>query len=402
MFFNSYKKTFLENNSAIYWGGETHDRIWDEGTMYLYFFVVLITFYYSWKCEKYSRELSRYRGKSGTRKKKFVESFVLIQLILLCIMGLRGSWVGMDTIVYSQTFESATSLSAIFNDGSTTEPLYKIIQFLLRAVFSSRYIAIFIFSSCIIYFVFNTIRSQRACLCLIISIPAFVCLYYYQSFNLIRITLAASFMLWKMPLLVDEKYKSYSCCILLATMMHYSSMVLFFPLLLLILYKRNRLLAYVGVICSILLIIMSTKILGDYISLINRYESYITGNESTGKVGLAFFIDYLPCICICYYIIRRKIRSEYADLMLCFTASAVIIRLLAYYITVAGRLSTHFMTLTIILLPYWLNYIRISDKRRYNLLLPVCVIWLLIRLHIYFMGYLSSDGIMPYCFFWNE
>lgn len=56
-------------------------------------------------------------------------------MILLLFMGLRGSWVGIDTIVYSQTFENATSLSAVFNDDSTTEPLYKIFMFILRTIF---------------------------------------------------------------------------------------------------------------------------------------------------------------------------------------------------------------------------------------------------------------------------
>lgn len=401
MLFNIYKKAFLENNNTIWWGGENHDRSWDDCTMFLYFFLVLISFYLSWKCKKFSR-ITLNDGIKCNTTLSISKSFYIIQFILLCIMGLRGSWVGMDTIVYSQTFENATSLSGIFNDGSTTEPLYKIFQFFLRSFFSSRYIAIFIFSYLIIYFVFSTLKRYYNIISLKIAIPAFVCLYYFQSFSLIRIVLAASFMLWSMPLLLAGDYKKYSLRILIATMMHFSSIVLFFPLGLLVLYKKNRIFAYSGAICSILLIVISTNILGEYISLINRYENYITGNESSKQIGLALFVDYLPCLYICYYINRHKIKSNWASLMICFTVTAFIIRLLAYYITATGRLSFHFMALTIILLPYWINYLQKNDKSKYRILYPFCIIWLLFRFHIYLKGYLASDGIMPYYFFWND
>ena len=400
MFFNIYKKAFLEKNNTIWWGGENHDRSWDEPTMFLYFFLVLMSFYFSWKCKKHSRIAPNImRCNTSLRIRK---CFYIIQFILLCVMGLRGSWVGMDTIVYSQTFENATSLSAILNDGTTTEPLYKIFQFILRSLFSSRYIAIFIFSFLIVHFVFSTIKKYYNLISITIAIPAFVCLYYFQSFNLVRIVLAASFMLWSVPLLVVEDYKKYAFRILIATMMHFSSIVLFFPLGLLILYKKNRLYAYSVAICSILFIVVLTNILGEYLSLINRYENYITGNESSGKIGLALFIDYLPCLYICYYINNRKIKGNWANLMTCFTIAAFIIRLLAYFITATGRLSFHFMPLTIILLPYWVNYMQKNDKSKYKILFPFCIIWLFLRFHIYLKGYLASDGIMPYYFFWNE
>lgn len=59
--------------------------------------------------------------------------------------------------------------------------------------------------------------------------------------------------------------------------MHYSSIVLFLPLGLLIVYKKNRTLAYFSALGVILLIIAGTRMLGDYIVLLNRYEDYILG-----------------------------------------------------------------------------------------------------------------------------
>lgn len=401
MLFETYKQAFLSRNNAIWWGDETYYRSWDDSTMYLYFFVVLVTFIISNKCNISLQALSK-NSSVAIGSKKPIRWYYILIFLLLCILGLRGSWVGMDTIVYSQTFESATSISEIFNDGSTTEPLYKLFQFLLRSVFSSRYVAIFIFSSLIIYFVFNTVNKYFSELCITIAVPAFVCLYYFQSFNLVRITLAASFMLWSLPLILEGKYKKYAFRVLVATMVHYSSIVLFFPLALLVLYRKNKTFAYCFAIFSLFILVFVTSILGDYISLFDRYENYITGKESSGKIGWALFLDYLPCLYICYYIIKRRINGSWSDLMVCFTITAFIIRIMAYYITASGRLAVHFMPLTIILLPYWLNYIKNFDRPQYRKLLPFCVVWLLLRFHIYLTGYLASDGIMPYYFFWNE
>ena len=30
------------------------------------------------------------------------------------------------------------------------------------------------------------------------------------------------------------------------------------------------------------------------------------------------------------------------------------------------------------------------------------IVYLAVRIHFYFIGYLATDGIMPYTFFWNE
>ena len=399
MLFDIYRKTFEADNDAFWWGGETHYRSWDDGTMYLYLFIVFISFLAAWWCDK--RRFVTNASRCGS-KYKISRCFLITHMILLLFMGLRGSWVGIDTIVYSQTFENATSLSAVFNDDSTTEPLYKIFMFILRTIFFSRHVAIFIFSALIMYFVFKTLKKYYNSLCLAVAIPAFVCIYYFHSFNLIRITLAASFLLWSTPLLVNEKYKQYSIRILVTTFMHYSSIVLFLPLGLLIVYKKNRTLAYFSALGVILLIVAGTRMLGDYIVLLNRYEDYILGNKSSGQIGLALFIDYLPCLFTSCYILRKKIHSHWGDMMVCFTMAAFIIRLLAYFITATGRLHIHFMPLTLIFLPYWLNYIRQKNKSLYNIAIQLCVMWLLLRLHIYFIGYLSTDGIMPYNFFWSE
>lgn len=402
MLIDFYKSVFLKNNHTIYWGGEYHYRSWDDSTMYIYFFIVIMTFFAAYKCEQHK---NKYYKQPYSSQVIFIKTSVWYKiefLLLLCVMGLRGTWVGIDTIVYSQTFLSATSLSKIFNDGSTTEPLYKFIQFFMRCVFSNQHLAIFTYSALTLYFIKNTIRKYYGSINLLIAIPAFVCIYYFQSFNIMRITLAASFILFSFPLLLKEQYKKFTIRVFVASMLHYSSVIVFLVIGMVLLYKRSKTLAYVTTLIVLIIVGFSVGVLYNYISIIDRYTSYLESNESSSKMGLALFVDYLPCLYICCYIIIRKIQGHWADLTICFTMCAIVCRMLAYYISMAGRLGTHFMPLILILMPYWINYIKQKNQHHYKIMLICCSIWVILRIHIYFVGYLSLDGIMPYYFFWNE
>lgn len=432
MLIDFYKSVFLKNNQTIYWGGEFHNRSWDDSTMYLYFFIVVMTFFAAYKCEQHKNKCYKkpYSSHNKCCKKPYSSHVVFTKtrvwyglefLLLLCVMGLRGTWVGIDTIVYSQTFLSATSLSEIFNDGSTTEPLYKFIQFFMRCIFSNQHLAIFVYSALMLYFIKNTIWKYHRSINLLISIPAFVCIYYFQSFNIMRITLAASFILFSFPLLLNEQYKKFAVRVLVASMFHYSSVIIFGVIGMVLLYKRSKILAYVTTLLVLVIVGFSVALLYDYISIFNRYTSYLESNDSSSKIGLALFVDYLPCLYICYYIITHKIKGHWADLTICFTMCAIVCRMLAYYISVVGRLGTQFMPLILILMPYWINYmkqknqhlckikqknqhlykIKQKNQHHYKIMLICCSIWVILRIHIYFVGYLSLDGIMPYYFFWN-
>ena len=90
MLFDIYRKTFEADNDAFWWGGETHYRSWDDGTMYLYLFIVFISFLAAWWCDK--RRFVTNASRCGS-KYKISRCFLIIHMILLLFMGLRGSWV---------------------------------------------------------------------------------------------------------------------------------------------------------------------------------------------------------------------------------------------------------------------------------------------------------------------
>lgn len=402
--FNIYKQSFQENNTAIWWGGETTYRLWDTNTMFLYIFVVGIVMLLGIYNDRRRISLLIYNQYNTGKHISYLNTMKYLRplfFILLLILGFRHTSVGIDTIVYKGGIEEDVSLAQRFSD-STTEPFYKIIQHILHLLFDNGTVGIFLYSLCTLGLIYGGIKRYANNINIYICLLSYVCLYYFPSFNLLRISLAASIIFYNFHFIVEGNYKRFAIVLLITSLLHYSSIVIFFPFLSYLIYKNNKFLGFVLFCAVVVVIIVSNSFLSSYISLINRYSSYIEGNEASGKVGIMFFIDYLPCLLVCIYICLYKIKDQWADLMICFTSSALIIRMLAYYLTAAGRLGYQFPILTMILLPYWINYLKKYNSKLYRPMVFVSTCWALARLHIYFIGYLSTDGIMPYKFFWSN
>lgn len=402
--FEIYKRSFQENSTAIFWGGETTYRLWDTNTMLLYLFIVGLVLCFGLYNDRRRIKLLQYNQYNTGKSVSYLSIMKQLRplfFILLFILGFRHTSVGIDTIVYKGGIEEDISLVQRFLE-STSEPLYKIIQHVLHLVFDNGTIGIFFYSLCTLFFIYGGIKRYVSDININICLLAYVCLYYFPSFNLLRISLAASIIFFYFHYIIEGKYKRFAIVVLLTSLLHYSTIVVFLPFLSYLVYKNNKFLGLILFCIVLITVVVSNSLLGSYISLINRYSSYVEGNESSGKVGVMVLIDYLPCILVCLYIWLKKIKGQWADLMICFTSSAFLIRILAYYLTAAGRLGYQFPILIMILLPYWINYIRKYNYRLYKPIVVISTCWALIRLHIYFIGYLSTDGIMPYTFFWNS
>lgn len=405
MFLDTYRRAFQEEDTSIFWGQETINRSWDDGTLLFYFTIVLFTIIIGWQIESRKINIKKkiLKGRSTCypfiRYKSIrIRAFFFFSFLAL-IAGLRRYTVGIDTIVYRNAIDEVVSFSRLISE-SSLEPLFVVIQYLIYFIFRSGSIGIFIYSSITLFFIYGGIKRYFDSINIYVCFLVYTCLYFFPSMNLIRITLAASFIFYNFHYLLEQKYSRFLLIILLTTLVHYSTIVMLFPLLVYYFYKKNKILAFVGTMLLMGFIITFVYILSDYIALLNRYSGYIDNNDSSGHVGIMLFLTYLPALMCCFYIVKKKIKSIWADLTICFSLSAFSIRFLAYFIVAAGRLQTHFMILTLLLLPYWVGYLAVKSPKYYKLFMIICTIWALFRLHIYFMEYLSLDGIMPYklCF----
>ncbi|SFW17047.1 EpsG family protein [Prevotellaceae bacterium HUN156] len=384
LFIKTYKAAFEDSN--------LRSVLWDDDTIYLYLCVISLVVIGAWIAEKL-------RKKNGGFSKVVKFWFILSGVILSSILGLRGVNTGMDTIQYSESFEHALDRNA-FSD-STIEPGWQLLVKLLRLIFPSSELFIFLVSTLTVYLVLRTIWKYKSSINVFISLLSFVGLYYFQAMNLMRIYLAMAILMNFFHYLLERKYKKYLLVVLLTSMLHFSSLIMLMIVIMLWLYQRSRLIAFITFGLTIAAVIPLSLVFEDYITLA-RYADYASRNESSRQIGIMLIFDYLPCFIFILYVFKNKIRGQWSDLLVVITMIAFLIRFVAYFISIAGRLNIHFAALYIILVPYFVNHVRLNHRKLYPITLFLLMIFAAIRIHFYFVGYLASDGIMPYDFVWNN
>lgn len=371
-----YHKAFNEKGGVL----------WEDSTLYLYIILIVAAAFIGYIADHAKVNISHFFT--------FVLSF-----LLLFILGLRSRDVGIDTEVYQDSFLYALTPNA-FSD-RTDEPGFHFLLQVLRTFFSSPELAILIFSAATIFFVMNTVWRYKSHISFFIAFSFYVGIFYFQALNLLRIYLAASFILWNYNYLIEKKYKKFALIVLLTSLLHYSSLIMLMPLGFLWLYQKKPKMALFLIACAFVVAVKIADHFADYMFLV-RYASYGENNEASSKIGLMLYFDYLPCFYLVYYIYKNKIKGQWSDILVSLTATGFFLRFIAYNITIAGRLGTHLMGLFVLVLPYFTYHIKQNHRRQYIPFVSFLLIYLVVRIHFYFIGYLATDGIMPYNFFWND
>lgn len=375
MSFETYRRSFLESGNG-----------WDDGTMFLYMGIILLVMRFGQLAEKRCKHTHSFW-------------FVAAAIVLSAILGFRGENVGADTWQYMHSFNNA--LERNYWSDSNSEPGFHLLLKILRFILPNSTVFLMLISTLTIYFVFNTLWRYRSSINLLIAFSFYVGLYYFQALNLLRIYLAAAFLLWNYHYLVDKKYGKFALIVLLTSMIHYSSLVMLLPLGFLWFYQKRPKLALISVVALVMVGIPLTTQFGDLIR-IARYAAYGDSNESSRSVGVMLFFDYLPPFFFVYYALKNRIKGQWTDMLVSLTVCGFVVRLMAYYITIAGRLSIHFMGLFVLVLPYFISYMKQRHRKLFIPVIFAILIYLAIRVHLYFVGYLAPDAIMPYYFFWND
>lgn len=376
--FDFYKERFLQESET--------SKGWDESTMWLYFLIVIVIISLGVLAEK----VKAYNPKNC---RLFLN---IAGIVLTLFLGLRGQNVGSDTISYHRSFANALDRDA-FSD-TTIETGFRYFCKLCRFFFSSEQFFIFLCSAITIALFISGIKRYQRYIDLRVSLLIFVCIFTFTQLNLMRIYLATSLVFWGFHYLMEDKEKKYCALVILASLVHTSTLVLLLPVFLAKLYERSKL--YAAIFCGCLLFFFITigNFLQSYALLFARYAEYTKLDQGTGGAGIMLFFEFLPIAYILYYIYKRKINDKWAVYFISFTFIAIICRYASYTFTALGRLSNHTAILYVILLPYFLNYIKLNKDRRFYVPYVFLLLYCLVRLHFYFWDYLAGDDIMPYIF----
>lgn len=380
-----YYRSFLDNKLSS-------ERVWDNNTFYFYLFLIVFVAFIGWQAE------SKRRRTGVLPNVKF--SFIVVAVLLSFILGFRDTMVGMDTGGYKEYFNNAQNID-ILKDTSI-EPGFLFLMKLFHFILPSADWAIFLLSAITVCSVISTTWKYRNSINIFVAFSIYVAIYFFQAMNLTRMYFVVSLLLWGFHLMVEGNYKKYILLILLCSLIHYSSLFMLIPVFFLYFYKKNHLISLISIVVCIFLIIPLANNFEDYL-MIARYAVYADSAGDLGEgIGLMLFFDYLPCLGLIFYALKKDVNGPWLDLLICYSAIGSFLRIMGYYVPGGGRLQVHFMPLFVLIAPYFINHAKMNSKRSYFIMMLGFGCFIIVKVHLYFMGYLASDGIMPYKFIWSN
>ncbi len=315
--------------------------------------------------------------------------------------------VGIDTPHYRGYFDIYKSKYNIDDGFAAVEIWYQYLNVLLHYATNNAVYAVAIVRTLQLSIFFYAVYKCRTFLNVGLAIMAYVALYYYQSFDLLRSSLSGSLCLLSFVYLYDRKYIYASISVFLAFQFHHSAALyaaaicVYFVSTLL---KKHTLLIQTIAIIGLIIVLYFGK---DLISLFlmndfggGRYDSYSQNKESA--IGLFVILKYLP-VGYCLYLIKRNLHNdnELRWWNLCFVISIVgfAIAILGYTNGMLTRAAIYFSASFIFLLPESYKdaslYMRGQNITIFRILLILYFIFLFISNtgEIYEM-----DGIGPFKF----
>ena len=297
----------------------------------------------------------------------------------------------MDTAQYIEIYQYS-NIKNTPNNG--VEKLFVLLNTLINFIVPYKQFCIIFFSFIIIFLIYKTIYYFSSKISISVAIMGYVSIFYFQSYNLMRISLASAIMFFCFKYLYNKQYIKYLVGLLLALNIHFSSIIYIFPIFLLLVYKRSILFFYIIVIVAII----STIYFSDLISSLVTYERYLNYFQTNEKsnIGLLVIINHIPVLAMLLYSKRLNLEKELIAIFTVFTFASFIIGLLSYSISIIGRLYIYFTYPFLLFIPYFLYNLKMEKPKIYWIILPFVFIYFIFRFVIYMQQYLFIDGIMPY------
>lgn len=361
------------NENTIY----NMDYFWDFKTILLYSSIILIS----------------YLILLFISPKKYHISLKGIFLALWFLSAFR--LVGKDMYDYSNVFMfSNTDYVRIY--GTNIEVGYLYLNILVRLFTAQFKYFVVVVSSITIYLYYSFFSTHRKSIDLPLGILAFVGMFYFQSFNLIRYYLAFGIILFSYKYLFKKKYLYVFLLIVMASFFHRASLILVLPLLLQIFIRKKKILIIIILIFFVITVFILIPSL-DSIVNIKRYLGYVDNINFSG-FGVGNIIISLPLIIIYIYGLTNKEVSNFLlDLFFIMIMTSLAFSFIGYAIPIFGRLRVLFGVNYILLVPSVFHQIKFKNNT-YYLMKSLYILYLISLIINYFLVSLLSDGISPYKF----
>lgn len=335
----------------------------------------------------------RYKIKNieGIERKSIVPYIWIVSIALICISGLRGINVGIDTVGYynSFNFKMTQSFFQIF-EGAEKEYGYKLFEYFVGRIFGEFQILLLlvaIFSVGTVSYLINKYSSNY-----LLSYILFVGLGFFTfGMSTIRQTIAIGFTLIAYEFIQKKQLKSFLITVIIASMFHITA-VIFLPSYWLNKFKLNKK-------TSIFFIVMATVfiVFKDVIRdvLLNSFTASEYSSVATGGNKFYLFLVFSLILGVIY---RKSLltENEHNKSLFFMIVAAVFIMPITQFNPAVMRLYYYYSIFLIVYIPNILNAIK--DK---GIFLLGIYGYTLISLIWFFSNIIPTSRLENYLFFWQ-
>lgn len=364
---------------------------WDDTTVWLYLGIIALTAMLSFISQ--TQMVVGYRDRRNVffRRSQLSLSLVFVAFVIFWLfMAFRD--VGVDLNMYRKIYEKPNDFLYV---RTGFEPGYMLLNKILHSIFPDVLVGMCIISLLSLYFQYRAIIDNSDSINVGLAVLAIGCMFYLQSYNLVRIYLASNILLWASKYIFEGRYRKYMLINFLTVFIHFSSLLMFLPLLLYVSWRRSRALFWFILAVFVLVAYSSLSILS-MIPIFERYVAYLEKGAMRNSIGLMQFAINIPPLLLWLYAKGKLPRSGYMDMLWTYTVAAVLIGVMSYKVEMLGRSLVYFNVVFVLCIPYVIRQLGKRDGVAGMVMGWGYAAYLFVRLYLYFTEYMYLDGIMPY------
>lgn len=299
--------------------------------------------------------------KAGTKTYQFKLPFFVASYLFLWIFFALND-VGADTQMYRGHYQQFYDFSTTTDNYASVEIGYQYLNIILHAFTDDEFIGVILIRTIQLTLIFISFYLLRNKIIIGYGLLAYISLYYFQSFNLLRSSTAGAICLLSFVMTYRDKRLLGILLAALAYTIHQSSLLFFVTLIayhITTLFKKHTLTIQIIAICTMLFILMIGKNLIIFFLSKDfgggRYDLY---DVNSASFGLLAFIEYTP---ILFLIFKCRTRSKnQGDLRwwnLCFiyAIAGFMVALLSYNSGILTRAAIYFSSSFLFFIPYVLR-----------------------------------------------
>ena len=281
-------------------------------------------------------------------------AFLLLSFLVPFLLSSFRWEVGTDYKTYISLYEAINSISTSaqwVQQLLEVEPLYVLMNLLVKAIFGSPLPIFFISALLLLGFIYRTMEDYHGKISVMLSVYVFLLLMFSTTLNIMRQMISVAIVFYATRYLFQHNYKKAALWMLIALMFHYSALIVL-PFWLFRGTKRYERNVRIIMFSALLLLFVLGSVFGSLFDRIRHLYLQESGSQPGVVLRIGLMLLRAPIIVpILLYRKQLVAHDERNHFWIIMAVFEVAFSYLGYILDVLNRLSLYFAVSWIVLLP---------------------------------------------------